>query len=145
MTAAQWILIALVCGSVEIFTMGFWFLWFALAALLVAVGVQVDWLGTLQLQLLFFALFSIIFIIFTRPLVLKLFKSNDTISNVEALIGQHGMATTNISALNYGQVKVNGEIWTAVSSSDIEVDTRVLVTGIDGVKLQVETAANDKS
>ena len=142
MTAAQWILIALVCGSVEIFTMGFWFLWFALAALLVAVGVQVDWLGTLQLQLLLFALFSIIFIIFTRPLALKLFKSNDTISNVEALIGQHGIATSNISALDYGQVKVNGEIWTAISSNDIEVNTRILVTGIDGVKLQVEIAAN---
>jgi len=140
MTAAQWILIALVCGSIEIFTMGFWFLWFALAALLVAVGVQVNWVNTLQLQLLFFALFSIIFIIFTRPLALKLFKSNDTISNVTALIGQHGIATSNISALNYGQVKVNGEIWTAISSNDIEVNTRILVTGIDGVKLQVEMA-----
>lgn len=142
MTAAQWILIALICGAIEIFTMGFWFLWFALAALLVAVGVQMNWLGPLQVQLLVFALVSIIFVIFTRPLVLKLFKTNDTISNVDALIGQHGIATTNISALDYGQVKVNGEIWTAISKSDIEANTRILVTGIDGVKLQVEIAAN---
>lgn len=143
MTAAQWILIALVCGSIEILTMGFWFLWFALAALLVAVGVQVHWLGTLQLQLLFFALFSVLFVIFTRPLVLKLVKSNDTVSNVNALIGQHGIATSDISALQFGQVKVNGEIWTAKSKNDIAVDTRILVTGIDGVKLLVETAANE--
>lgn len=143
MTAAQWVLIALVCGSIEILTMGFWFLWFALAALLVAVGVQVNWLGSLQLQLLFFALFGMILVIFTRPLVLKLFKENDTISNVDALIGQHGLATTDISALNYGQVKVNGEIWTAISNHDIKADTRIVVTDIDGVKLKVETAANE--
>lgn len=143
MTAAQWILIALVCGSIEIFTMGFWFLWFALAALLVAVGVQVHWVGTLQVQLLLFALFSIIFVIFTRPLVIKLVKSNDTVSNVNALVGQHGIVTSDISALNYGQVKVNGEIWTAISETDIAVDTRILVTGIDGVKLQVKIAANE--
>lgn len=143
MTAAQWVLIALVCGSIEILTMGFWFLWFALAALLVAVGVRVNWLGSLELQLLVFALFSIIFIIFTRPLVLKLFKSNDTISNVDALIGQHGIATTDIASLTYGQVKVNGEIWTATSNQTIKTDTRILVTGIDGVKLKVEIATND--
>jgi len=143
MTAAQWLLIALVCGSIEIITTGFWFLWFALAALLVAVGVQVDWFGSLQLQLLFFALFSILFVIFTRPLVLKLFKTNDTVSNVQALIGQHGIATTDISALSFGQVKVNGEIWTAISQNDIAADTRIVVTGIDGVKLQVKNAADE--
>ena len=112
MTTAQWILIAVVCGSIEIFTMGFWFLWLALAALLVAVGVRLEWLGSLQLQLILFALFTLIFIIFTRPLVVKLFKTQDTISNVKALVGQHGISTTNLAPLQYGQVKVNGEIWT---------------------------------
>ncbi len=143
MTTAQWILIALACGAIEIFTMGFWFLWFALAALLVAVGVELNWLATLQLQLLIFAVVGMILIIFTRPLVLKLFKANDTISNVDALIGQHGITTTDISALNYGQVKVNGEIWTAISTHNIEINTRILVTGIDGVKLKVEIATDE--
>jgi membrane protein implicated in regulation of membrane protease activity len=143
MTTAQWILIAVVCGSIEIFTMGFWFLWLALAALLVAVGVRLEWLGSLQLQLMLFALFTLIFIIFTRPLVVKLFKTQDTLSNVKALIGQHGICTTNLAPLQYGQVKVNGEIWTALSQSAINVDTRIVVTGIDGVKLIVEEAAQD--
>lgn len=142
MTAAQWVIVAVVCGSVEIFTMGFLFLWFALAALLVAVGVQVEWFHTLQVQLLVFALFSLIFIVFTRPLVVKFFKTRDTISNVKALVGQHGIATSPIVPDSFGQVKVNGEIWTAVSQDRIETDTRIKVTGIDGVKLQVEKAAN---
>lgn len=143
MTAAQWIIITVVCGSIEIFTMGLWFLWLALSALLVAVGVRLGWLDTLQLQLLLFAIFAFLFIVFTRPLAVKLFKTKDTPSNVNALIGQHGISTTNLAPLQYGQVKVNGEIWSALSQSEIDTDTRILVTGIDGVKLVVEKAVQD--
>jgi membrane protein implicated in regulation of membrane protease activity len=140
MSAMQWILVAVLCGAVEILTSGFWFLWLALAALLVAVGVKLTWLMNLPGQLLVYAFITVLFIVFTRPLVIKLVKSNDTISNVNALIGQHGIALTSISSLNYGQVKVNGEIWTAVSQADVEANVRVIVKGIEGVKLVVEKA-----
>jgi len=140
MTTAQWVIIAVVCGSIEIFTMGLWFLWLALAALLVAVGVRLDWLGTLQWQLLIFAFFTLIFIIFTRPLAIKFFKTKDTISNVKALVGQHGISTTDIEPLQYGQVKVNGEIWTAISNHEIKSGTKIEVIDIDGVKLIVQKA-----
>lgn len=138
MSALQWIIAAIVCGAIEIFTAGFWFLWLALAAFLVAIGASLGWLASLESQLLIFALFTLLFIIFTRPLVLKFIKTNDTVSNVNALIGQHGIVTSKIDPIHFGQVKVNGEIWTAVSSREIEVNTRIVVTGIDGVKLIVE-------
>ena len=137
MTTAQWVIVAVVCGSIEIFTMGLWFLWLALAALLVAIGVRLEWLTTLQWQLLLFAFFTLVFIIFTRPLAVKLFKTKDTVSNVKALVGQHGISTTALKPLQYGQVKVNGEIWTAISDSEIETGSRIEVTDIDGVKLIV--------
>lgn len=140
MSALQWILVAILAGAVEIASAGFWFLWLALSALLVAVGVSLKWLASLELQLLIFALFTTVFIIFTRPLVLKFIKTNDTISNVNALIGQHGVVVTGIAPLQYGQVKVNGEIWTAASAETIEPDQRIEVTGIDGVKLVVISA-----
>ena len=142
MTAVQWILIAVLCGAVEIFTAGFWFLWLALAALLVAVGVSLTILVSLPGQLLVFAVITLILVVFTRPLVLKLVKSNDTLSNVNALIGQHGISTTIISPLHYGQVKVNGEIWTAVAAEEIQLGVRIAVVGIDGVKLVVKEAIN---
>ncbi|MEA4924053.1 hypothetical protein SDC9_202028 [bioreactor metagenome] len=141
MSALQWILVAIVCGAIEIFTAGFWFLWLALAALLVSGAVGLAWLVNLPGQLLVFALITLIFIVFTRPLVVKMVKTNDTASNVAALIGQHGVALTGISPLNYGQVKVNGEIWTAVSHHEIEANIRIVVTGVDGVKLVVDEAA----
>ncbi|PKM75882.1 MAG: hypothetical protein CVU90_15295 [Firmicutes bacterium HGW-Firmicutes-15] len=140
MSAVQWILVAVLCGAVEIVSAGFWFLWLALAALLVAGGVSLTLLASLPSQLLVFALITLIFVVFTRPLVLKLIKSNDTFSNVNALVGQHGISTTSISPLHYGQVKVNGEIWTAVAVEEIEMDVRIVVTGIDGVKLVVKKA-----
>jgi membrane protein implicated in regulation of membrane protease activity len=140
MSAVQWILVAVLCGAVEIFTVGFWFLWLALAALLVAAGVSLTLLASLPSQLLVFALITLIFVVFTRPLVLKLIKSNDTFSNVNALIGQHGISTISISPMNYGQVKVNGEIWTAVAAEEIDIDIRIVVAGIDGVKLVVKKA-----
>jgi len=143
MTTAQWVIIAIVCGSIEIFTMGLWFLWLALAALLVAVGVRLDWLSSLQWQLLIFAFFTLIFIIFTRPLAIKFFKTQDTISNVKALVGQHGISTTDIQPLQYGQVKVNGEIWTAIAESEIKSGTRIVVNDIDGVKLIVNQAEQE--
>jgi len=140
MSALQWILIAVVCGAIEIFTAGFWFLWLAIAALLVAAGVSLNWLLNLPAQLLVFSFITLLLIVFTRPLVMKLVKSNDTVSNVNALIGQQGMSLTSISPIHYGQVKVNGEIWTAVSQEDIDENIRIVVTGVDGVKLVVDKA-----
>lgn len=137
MSSLQWILVAVVTGAIEIFSAGFWFLWLSISALIVALGVTLGWFAKLGAQLLVFALLTTIFIIFTRPLVLKFIKTNDTVSNVHALIGQHGITLSKITPLEYGQVKVNGEVWTAVSSQEIDADTRVSVTAIDGVKLVV--------
>jgi len=138
MSSLQWILIAIICGTIEIFSAGFWFLWLAISAVLVALGITLGWLLILESQLLVFAIFTLLFIIFTRPLVLRLIKTHDTASNVKALIGQHGMTLSSISPLQYGQVKVNGEIWTAVSEEEIKNNTRVIVIDINGVKLLVK-------
>lgn len=138
MSSLQWILIAIVCGAIEVASLGFWFLWLGVSALLVALGASLNLLNNLESQLLVFAIISAVMIIFTRPLALKLFHTEDTATTVDALIGQHGMTLTAIHPMQYGQVKLNGEIWTAAAPEEIEVDTRVVVTGIEGVKLLVK-------
>lgn len=140
MSSLQWVLIAVISGVIEIFSLGLWFLWLAISAVIVALAARLGLLTSLDTQLLTFSLLTLIFIIFTRPLVLKFFKTTDTASNVQALIGQHGMVISIISPMHFGQVKVNGEIWTAIASEEIDVDTRIEVTGIDGVKLLVVKA-----
>ena len=142
MTFLEWILVAIICGAIEIFTVGFWFLWLAIAGVIVALLVQFGLLPALEIQLLVFALFTLLLIVFTRPLVVKFVKSNDKVSNVKALIGQHGITLTSIVPMQFGQVKVNGEIWTAVAEEELEENTRVEVMGIDGVKLMVKKASD---
>lgn len=143
MSALEWILIAVIAGIIEIFTSGFWFLWLSLAAILVAAGASLKWLVKLPGQLLIFSLFTLIFIIFTRPLVLKTIKTNDTKSNTDALMGQHGVTLTAITPWEYGQIKVNGEVWSVVSQEEIEAGTRVQVIGIEGVKLVVKRSPSE--
>lgn len=138
MTASMWIILAIVCGVIEIFTAGFWFLWLAIAGLATAAGVSIGWLNSLQSQLLVFAAVALLLIIFTRPLVMKAVRSNDVASNTDALIGQHGTVLEAIAPLRYGQVKLNGEIWTAVADSEIEPGSTIVVRAVDGVKLIVE-------
>lgn len=142
MTFLEWILVAIICGAIEIFTVGFWFLWLAIAGVIVALLVQFGLLPALEIQLLVFALLTLLLIIFTRPLVVKFVKSNDKVSNVKALIGQHGITLTSIVPMQFGQVKVNGEIWTSVAEEELEENTRVEVMGIDGVKLIVKKASD---
>ena len=120
----------------------FLFLWLAIAGVIVALLVQFGLLPGLEIQLLVFALLTLLLIIFTRPLVVKFVKSNDKVSNVKALIGQHGITLTSIVPMQFGQVKVNGEIWTAVAEEELEENTRVEVMGIDGVKLIVKKASD---
>ena len=37
-----------------------------------------------------------------------------------------------------GKVKVNGELWSAISDSNIEKDEKIKVISVNGVKLKVE-------
>ena len=140
MSASTWLIIAIVCGAVEILTVGFWFLWMAIAALVCAGGVALGILPSLESQLLVFAIISLLLIIFTRPLLKKAIRHNDTASNTDALIGQQGIVIQPISPLSFGQVKLNGEIWTAAADGNIDEETIVTVLAIDGVKLIVKPA-----
>lgn len=140
MTAIQWIIIAIICGAIEIFSAGFWFVWLALSALILAAGVKLSLLNTLEIQLLVFAFITLLFVIFGRPIIMKFIKTNERVSNVDALIGQHGITLTELKPLEQGQVKLKGEVWTAVSDEEIAADTRVEVKAVEGVKLRVKSS-----
>ena len=99
----------------------------------------------LWLQITAFFVVSIVMIIFTRPIAVKYLKVGTQRTNVDALIGTTGLVTMDISEHKAGQVKVKGQIWTAVSESgeSILADTEVDILAIEGVKLIV--TASDKT
>ena len=146
MTFLDCILVSIIFCSIEIFTVGFWFLWLAIAGVIVALLVQFGLLPALEIQLLVFALLTLLLIIFTRPMVVNFVKSNDKVSNVKALIGQHGITLTSIVPMQFGQVKVNGEIGLPVQKKELEENTRRRSDGYrwvqadckDGLRLEKE-------
>ena len=62
-------------------------------------------------------------------------------SNADAVIGEKALVLARIAPHQPGRVKVRQEEWRAVpdpsASGPMEVGTEVLVTGVDGVTLQV--------
>jgi membrane protein implicated in regulation of membrane protease activity len=115
MSFLHWIILAVLCGVIEILSLGLWFLWLAISALFVALGAYyLIFFGVYGKPIAGFRPINLNIYYFYPSPVFKFFKSKRRISNVSALIGQHGIVTQEITPLQYGQVKLNGEIWTAV-------------------------------
>ena len=55
---------------------------------------------------------------------------------VEALVGKHGVAVSDLWP--EGQVKVDGELWRARSAGGVEAGAAVVVRAVDGLTLEVE-------
>ncbi|MGA8620350.1 MAG: nodulation protein NfeD [Candidatus Sulfotelmatobacter sp.] len=66
-------------------------------------------------------------------------RRNKRVSGAEGLIGENGIAQTPLSPR--GKVFVHGELWDAVSSSDVSAGQSVVVRRVDGLMLQVEPLA----
>jgi phage terminase large subunit-like protein len=67
-----------------------------------------------------------------RPIATKLLKRNIVSSNVDEMIHKKGKMIKGCDELNHGEVKINGVIWTAISSDehqDIKEGTLVILDG----------------
>ena len=89
-----------------------------------------------------FVIVSVILLILTRPWALKYLNSRTVRTNADSLIGQTALVTQDIDNLNAkGQVKVEGQIWTARSISDdvqLHEGQKVMIESISGVKVIVK-------
>lgn len=63
-------------------------------------------------------------------------RRNKLVSGAQGLIGEIGTAQT--ALIPAGKIFVHGELWDAVSSSEVSTGQRVVVRRIDGLLLQVE-------
>lgn len=133
-----WIILIVVFSVVEALTLGLTTIWFAGAALLALfaalLGVPVPF------QIAIFLLSAVLLIYFTKPLAKNFLRIGSEKTNVEAVIDQEGPVTIRIEAYATGQVKMHGQIWSALSEDGepIEVGTKVKVIAVEGVKLIVK-------
>ena len=69
----------------------------------------------------------------------------ETKTNAFSIIGKKALVIKNIDSINKsGQIKVNGEVWSAIGKNDdkIEKGTEVEVVSINGVKAVVKPASH---
>ncbi len=138
---ALWLIASGVFFLGEIFTVSFLLFW-------PGVGAFLAFLTSLLLpenilaQVAVFVISSIIMIILTKPLIKRLFKNkDDTSMNNSAVLGKKGIIVKKIDDdTPIGQVKVNGELWSAIKpekTKAINKGESVIIEKIDGVKLLV--------
>ena len=115
-----WLIIAGVCLIAEIMTTGFLVFWLSIGALIsMIISLFTD---NLLIQTAVFVISSAILIFATKPFVKKFVKTKNIKTNVFSIIGQNGIVIKDIDSINSkGQVKVDGETWSAIGKYDIYI------------------------
>ena len=134
-----WIVAIVVLCIIELATVALTTIWFAIGGVVALICAALDF--SLTVQIIAFVITSLILLVFTRPLASKYVNKNVTKTNANALIGKTGVVISEILPMNVGQVKVSGQIWSAVSQDEnetIQKDNKVIITKISGVKLIVK-------
>lgn len=133
----MWLGIFIISFIVEVTTLSLVTIWFSAGAL---VALFIEYIGvSISGQLIGFIITSILTFLVFRPMIMKHIKSPGIKTNADSLIGKTGEVIEDITKLSYGQVKVNGQIWTAKSMEgvDIKKGSIVDILEIQGVKLMV--------
>jgi len=132
-----WLGLIVVLTIIEAATVSLTTIWFAAGSLLAFFMALLNL--SVGIQIVVFLVSSTLLIIFTRPIALKYLKVGRVRTNVESLIGETGLVVMDIAPHKTGQVKVKGQVWTAVSKNGepISKDSEVIIDAIEGVKLIV--------
>jgi membrane protein implicated in regulation of membrane protease activity len=134
--AVVWVVIGLALFAIEATTLTFVALYFGVAALVAALAAALG--VNVPLQLLVFALVSVVSLVTTRGMITRALKRTPVVrSNVHALIGRRGVVTVPITAASgRGQIRVGSEFWTArpymEDAADIDAGAPVEVLAIEG-------------
>ena len=77
--------------------------------------------------------------IVVRPFAVKYLRGNTVPTNADRIIGETAIVVKEINEQHWGEVKVQGMVWSAVSRSHevIEIGKKVRIIAIEGAKLLV--------
>lgn len=139
-----WLIASGIFFIIEIATVGFLIFWLGIGALLAMVASFFT--DSLVIQTAVFVVTSSLLVPLTKAFANKFDKGIAVKTNAFGLIGKVGIVTVDINTLEAtGQVKVNGEVWSAKADCNIPKGTEIEVVKIDGVKLIVKSTQNTLS
>ena len=137
----MWAVVAVVCLILELTAGDFFIICFSIGAVFAAIAAVVG--GGFYVQLLVFAVFTLISLFWVRPFAQRyLHKGEDRrVSNADALLGRHGRVVETVKADGFGRVQIDGDIWKAVTNetADIAEGANVKVVGRESTIITVET------
>lgn len=125
-----WLIISFVCLIVELSSGDFYFVCFALGALVSIIFAAFD--APFITQLLAWVIASVFCLVFVRPsLVRRLHNKAERKSNADALIGRQAKVIESIPADGYGYVQIDGDQWRAISADKAEIAVGTTVSVIE--------------
>ena len=135
-----WAVIAIICLILELSSGDFFIICFSIGAVFAIIsaicGLGIYW------QIFIFAIFSLLSVLFIRPVALRYLHKNEPNkpSNADALLGRTGRVTEAIPANGTGYVQIDGDQWRAVSSTKVAIakDATVRVVGRESTIITVE-------
>ena len=134
-----WLIASGIFFICEIITVGFLVFWLGVGAL---IAMLVSFFtSNIIIQMSVFVVSSGLLIFATRPLVNKISKKDVVPTNVYSLIGKKAVVTEDINWITgKGQIKFEGEIWSAKSKEQINIPagSEVEIVSIEGVKAFVK-------
>jgi membrane protein implicated in regulation of membrane protease activity len=139
-----WLIIAAIFVAAEVFSPGFFLLWFGVGALVAAIMAMFG-MGSLAAQMLVFLIVSVALVIASRTIFERFFSrpadTNQLRSGIETIVGQVGtVVESSRGALNEGAVRVYGSVWTAYPAEGewpLREGDSVTVERIDGNAIYV--------
>ena len=133
-----WLILAGIFFIIEMITVGFFVFWLGVAALITMVASFFT--SNIIILTTIFVVCSTILIFATKPFVNKFVNKETTKTNVYSIVGKTGIVIEEINSINStGQIKVDGEVWSATGyqGCNIPLDTKVKIIEISGVKAVV--------
>ena len=141
-----WAVVAVICLIMELTAGDFFIICFSIGAFFAAIVAAVG--GGIYLQLLAFAVFTLICLFWVRPFAKRyLHKGEDSrVSNADALIGRQGRVVETVMADGFGRVQIDGDIWKTVTNEphNIPEGANVRVVGRESTIITVETIINNQ-
>ena len=139
-TAMGWIVIALILGVIELFSITFILLWIAIAAFITGLfGLLVPFF---EWQVSFFVVLSAMLLVMTWRFSKRVRnRPSRFLSRVDELVNLQAQVVEGWSSGGSGLVKVHGEMWSARGSTQdahFEKDSFVRIITIDSTQLVVE-------
>lgn len=134
-----WLIISGVCFIAEIITVGFLVFWFGVGALIAMV--VSFFTSSIIIQTTVFVISSAILLFATKPFVKKFLDVKPTNTNAFSIIGKRALVIKEINSVHStGQIKINGEVWSAESENNetIPEGSEVEISYIKGVKAIVK-------